>query len=273
MERATWNNYLAQTWDKYLPPIRPYAEETAIFKQYISNFIKDKREIPSVLILGSTPELRDVVYEFDIIPTVVDFSQENYEGMSLLLRNKGTDNFIKNNWLDMGGCNDNEQYDFIFSEAAFNVLNVKVAKQMYYICSTLLRHNGKLIAKEWIRFSNTRPILEDLIKDYRGSTSTLGFYSYLCIPLMLMFYDFENEVIALRDLDSEINKILSTGKITINEQMSVGIHKYKNVDLELYIPSILEFMNDMKEYLNLSMIHTIHIAHAEFHPIFVYERR
>ncbi|MCX4339634.1 MAG: hypothetical protein OSJ72_08325 [Lachnospiraceae bacterium] len=273
MERATWNNYLAQTWDKYLPPIRPYAEETAIFKRYVANFIKDKGKIPSILILGSTPELRDIIYEFDITPTVVDFSRENYEGMSLLLRNKGTDKFIENNWLDMRECNDIGQYDFIFSEAAFNVLNVKAAKQIYHLCSTLLKNNGKLIVKEWIRFSDTRPLLEDLIKDYRESNSTLGFYSYLCIPLMLLFYDFENEVITLKDLDREINKMLSSGKITINEQMSVGIHEYRNVDLELYIPSILEFMNDMKEYLSLSMIHTVHIAHAEFHPIFVYERR
>ena len=65
MERATWNNYLAQTWDKYLPPIRPYAEETAIFKWYVANFIKDKGKIPNILILGSTPELRDIVYELD----------------------------------------------------------------------------------------------------------------------------------------------------------------------------------------------------------------
>lgn len=273
MKKATWNNYLAKTWDKYLPPIRPYPEEAAIFKQYIAEFKKNNGKNPSILILGSTPELRDIVYEFDIIPTVVDFSRENYEGMSLLLRNKGTDNFIEKNWLDMESYNNIEQYDFIFSEAAFNVLNVRSAKQMYPICSTFLKHNGKLIAKEWIRFSNTRPILDDLIKDYRCSNSALGFYSYLCIPLMLQFYDFENEVIALKDLDREIKKIFTSGKITLNEQMSVGIHEYKNVDLELYIPSILEFMNDLEKYLNLSMIHIIHIAHAEFHPIFVYERR
>ena len=75
---TSWNNYLAMTWDKYLPPIRPYDSELNYFKRVVQEYISRKNSLPSVLILGSTPELRDVVYGFGIQPTVVDYDKDNY---------------------------------------------------------------------------------------------------------------------------------------------------------------------------------------------------
>lgn len=95
MNSTSWNNYLAMTWDKYLPLIRPYFEELSVIKTYIQQYIITYENKPKVLILGSTPELRDVVYEYGIIPTVVDFSKDNYEGMSLLRRLSGDDKFVE----------------------------------------------------------------------------------------------------------------------------------------------------------------------------------
>jgi len=272
MNKATWNNYLAVTWDKYLPPIRPYNEELEIIKKYISEYVTNNHGIPSVLILGSTPELRDVVYEFGVIPTVVDFSKDNYEGMSLLLRSIGKDEFIESNWLSLDNMKYYEKFDFILSEAAFNVLNPVAAKELYCICEKLLNENGKIIAKEWIRYSDVKPNIIKLLKQYRHSYNSMGLYSYLCVPLMLNFYDFKHEMIPLRDFDYQIEQLFMAGIINEYEYETVRIHEYKNVDLVLYIPKILDFMNDMSEKFDLVKIHNINIANSDYHPIFVYER-
>lgn len=271
MNSTSWNNYLAITWDKYLPPIRPYFEELSIFKTYIQRYIKMYNAKPKVLILGSTPELRDVVYEYEITPTVVDFSKENYEGMSLLRRLKGSDTFIKKNWLDLNDCDG--QFDFIFSEAAFNVLPKESSKKIYQIISKLLTAQGIVVAKEWIRFSDKPLSIEHIIEEYRSSTNSYGFYSFTCIPLMLNLYDYENDRITLRSLDKGAQKMLSEGKINQQEYDTIGIHDYQNVELELYIPKIDEFEQDVNEYLDLIAIHNVNIAHSEFHPIFVLERK
>lgn len=271
MNNTSWNNYLAVTWDKYLPPIRPYFEELSIFKAYIQQYIKTHTDKPQVLILGSTPELRDIVYEYEIIPTVVDFSKENYDGMSLLRRLNGTDRFIEKNWLDLD--ENNGQFDFIFSEAALNVLPKESSRKMLQIISRMLKPEGIVVAKEWIRFSDKLYSIQQLIEEYRNSPNSYGFYSFTCIPLMLNMYDYENDRITLKCLDLGAQKMLSEGQITKQEYDTIGVHEYQNVELELYIPSIFEFEQDAREYLDLVAIHNVNIAHSEFHPIYVFERK
>ena len=271
MTSTSWNNYLAITWDKYLPPIRPYNEELSLFKRSIQEFIHRWKKNPSVLILGSTPELRDVVYEYNIQPTVVDYDRKNYEGMSILLRNVGTDRFIETNWLDLTA--QIGKYDFIFSEAAFNVVGCEDAKKLYGLCHDLLEEGGRLIAKQWIRFLDSRPEPKALVAEYRESDNTRGFYSYLCIPLMLCFYDFEQEQITLRQLDDGVRQMMDDHLITFAEQRTVGIHDYQKVDLALYIPRLLDFMNDLAPYFNMVFMKNAGIAHSEYHPIFVLEKK
>lgn len=271
MKKATWNNYLAKTWDLYLPPIRPYNEELDIFKQYIVEFINNNKKLPNVLILGSTPEFRDILFEYNIIPTVIDFSKDNYEGMSLLINNKGIDKFIESNWLDVEKMLDETKFDFVFSEAAFNVLNKESAVKLYKIISNLLNKEGKLIAKEWIRFSNVRPNLNKIVKDYRSSNNSRGFYSHTCIPLMLLYYNFENEIIKLSDFSREIEILNNIDVITNKEWETIEIHEYNNVELELYIPKIQDFLNDMGKNFSLLNIHNIAKPNAQYHPIFVLE--
>ena len=273
MKKATWNNYLAITWDKYLPPIRPYNCELEIIKGYIKNFVTNNNTIPSVLILGSTPELRDVVYEFGVVPTVVDFSKDNYEGMSLLLRASGSDIFVESNWLALGNEKYYGKFDFILSETAFNVLDSNSAKELYQICEKLLTQKGKIIAKEWVRYSDHRPDINEIINSYRQSNNSMGLYSFTCIPLMLKYYDFVNEQIKLKDFDQEIMRLYETGIISKHEYETVEIHEYKNVELILYIPKILDFMNDMSQTFDLVKIHNINVAYSDYHPVFVYERK
>lgn len=270
MNNTTWNNYLAKTWNRYLPPIRPYYEELSIFKKYIKGFIESNSKKPNILILGSTPELRDIVYEYDIIPTVVDFSKENYEGMGLLRRLTGKDIFIEKNWLELSS-NDGD-FDFIFSEAAFNVLPKDSAKQLYKKSCNLLKKNGKIVAKEWVRFSDQPIPVDCLIKKYRISESALGFYAYVCIPLMLNYYDFEKDKIILKEFDNRVRELFYKRYISEREYETISVHEYQKVELELYIPLINKFMNDMNNFASLINVHNVNIAHSEYHPIFVYER-
>lgn len=168
---------------------------------------------------------------------------------------------------------DDGLYDFILCEASFNVLPKESAKMMYKTASELLNKNGLIITKEWIRFSNKPKSVEHLIDEYRHSSNTYDFYSFTCIPLMLYFYDYENEKITLKDLDKGVQNLLADNIITQKEYETIGVHEYQNVELELYIPDIVEFEQDMKEYFDLVFIHNVNIAYSEYHPIFVYERK
>ena len=268
---TSWNNYLAMTWDKYLPPIRPYDSELNYFKRVVQEYISRKNSLPSVLILGSTPELRDVVYGFGIQPTVVDYDKDNYKAMSLLLKSQGNDTFFEMNWLDLNTLVVG-QFDYIFSEAAFNVLGHADALKLYQICHSLLNRGGQLVAKQWIRFCNEKPCVEDLIDQYRHSDNSRGFYSHTCIPLMLCFYDYEQERITLKHLDDCVSHLLAEGKINKCEQSTIGIHEYQNVNLVLYIPRLIDFLLDVQNWFHLVSVKVVPTPFSEYHTIFVLEK-
>jgi len=270
MNTTSWNNYLAETWNKYLPPIRPYSKEIEILREYI---IKYKKVVssPSVLILGSTPELRDLVNELGLIPFVVDYSHDNYITMGTLKRILGEETFINMNWLDYSP---NQQFDIILSEAAFNVIDADSSKILYLKCSNWLKPDGILLAKNWIRFSNRHIPVNELITSYRQSLYyEFGFYSYTCIPLMLCFYDYKNERITLKDFNNECKKLFESEIITHEEWDSIAIHEYENVDLQLYIPDMFRFINDISEHFYIKSVQNINIAYSEYHPIIILSRR
>lgn len=269
MKKATWNYYLAQTWNTYLPPIRPYLEELLIIKQQITEFITNNSLKPKVLILGSTPELRDILYEFDIQPTVIDYRKENYMVMSELLNKKGVDRFVEMNWLDMAF---DKEFDIILSEAAFNVVPYNTIKELYKRIYKSLKDDGLLIAKNWVRFSNVCPSLDKLIKEYRSCNKNIGFYSYTCIPLMLCFYDYSMECIKVRTLSHKCKELFRNNLINELEWESISIHNYEEVDLHIYIPLIHDFINDINPHFEISKIFDIKIAHSEYHPLFILKK-
>jgi hypothetical protein len=87
---APWKR-MAQRWKKYYtPPGRP--SEAAIrfyrkFAQLAFRRLKGKR--PRVLILGSTPELRDLMFELKADVTTVDFNKDMISGLRAHMRHKG----------------------------------------------------------------------------------------------------------------------------------------------------------------------------------------
>jgi hypothetical protein len=270
MNTTSWNKYLAETWGNYLPPIRPYFEELDIFRKHIIEY-KSINPTPSVLILGSTPELRDLVNNLKLIPTIVDYSEKNYIAMGMLKKTDGSENFINLNWLDF---TPNQQFDIILSEAAFNVLDAESSKILYSKCRSWLKASGKLLAKNWVRISNHYCPINELITNFRQSLSNhFGFYSSTCIPLMLCFYDYTIERITLKNFNNECQKLFENGRITREEWDTISVHSYENVDLQLYIPDVYDFINDIVNLFYIEQIYDIKVAYSEYHPIFILSRR
>ncbi|GHU48885.1 hypothetical protein FACS1894127_0550 [Clostridia bacterium] len=271
MNTTTWNNYLAQTWDKYLPPIRPYGEEIEVFRTWIQDYVDCENRAPDILILGSTPELRDLVSEFKIIPTVVDFSSDNYFAMGTLRSTQTKEVFIESDWMEL---EEKSQFDLILSEAALNVVDAASSKTLYSKCNNFLRTGGKLFAKNWLRTTNKPYAVEYLIEASRSvPTFKFGFYSSVCIPLMLCFYDYCNEEIQLKAFRNCCKNLFDEGFITQCEWETIAVHKYEKVDLQLYIPSIFDFINDITDYFYIDQVCDVGIGFSEYHPMFKLTRR
>lgn len=263
---ATWNNYYAIIWKDIKPPIRPYEDEIRYFKEILKKKVDTETDV-KVLILGSTPELRDVVYSFNLSPTVVDYSIENYEMMGELCRYERNDTVVCCDWMDMLNYLSPDSYDIILGEAAFNVIRPEYAEKLFYICNKLLKNHGQLVIKQWIRFTNSRPSIADLHREIEYKVE--DFYFSNCYPLHIMFYDFENEVVYLKEIAKQLQFLFQQGKITYQEYQSIERLNYSNVELEVYIPIEKDFVQHFDKYFSICSVLRSNVNYGDLHPIYV----
>lgn len=78
--------YMAERWKKglYTAPGRPNSSEIAIYKKCVRQAIKGKKN-PRALVLGATPELRDLLAELKIETFLCDMSIEMMLAMSEII--------------------------------------------------------------------------------------------------------------------------------------------------------------------------------------------
>src|SRR3989344_6748141 len=95
-EQSTiWKQYL-KNWHLYTSPGRPTKKDCAIVEQWLK-----KINAKNVLILGATPQLRDVCARLNINTTCVDLQIEMLEGMRAFMKEKGSEKLIVGDWLNM----------------------------------------------------------------------------------------------------------------------------------------------------------------------------
>src|SRR6185436_15278591 len=70
---TTWNSFMAQTWNRHRPPVRPSQVVMEFYGKILDELII-RNSSPSTLILGATPELRDLILSRNLFPVVVDYS-------------------------------------------------------------------------------------------------------------------------------------------------------------------------------------------------------
>ena len=77
----------AEKWAKTLPPSRPSRGDLDIYRKLISKYKEKKRPVKA-LILGATPELRDLLAYFKFEVTVADINPAMIQAMTSLKKSK-----------------------------------------------------------------------------------------------------------------------------------------------------------------------------------------
>ncbi len=96
-----WQN-LSYQWRQVAPPIRPSGKDIKIYEKFLRQSLKNKKE-PKILILGATPEMRDLAAKFNAQTTVCDISVDMIMAMAQLMKNKKAHQkeiWIKGSWVN-----------------------------------------------------------------------------------------------------------------------------------------------------------------------------
>lgn len=262
----TWNTYLAESWSRYLPPIRPAPEELEIFESVMIQEIANKGKNLLVAIMGSTPELRDLCALHSLNVTVVDYNGDNYRALSALMKYKGSEKFVNQNWLNLKV---NQEFDIVLMEASCNVVAKSQLDRFFRRINTHLKPQGVVIAKTWVRVSNDPPSIEEIIHYYRSRLATKDFYSAMCLPLFLHFYDFQKEEVSVAKFSAKIEELYQMGVLTKQEWETIKRHNYEKVTLKLYIPQKMDFQEHASHYYRIEQVIEAGFDFSNLHPVFV----
>src|SRR3989344_2304130 len=111
----TWTDDFVKHWKYYLPPSRASPSELHFIKEKII----EKGKQAKILILGSTPEYRNLCGELKMPVTLLDFSRQNYEYLAREVKHKPKETFILGDWIT---THLPHRFDIILGDNAINVV-------------------------------------------------------------------------------------------------------------------------------------------------------
>ena len=216
LNRAYWMRS-AEIWRKLKPPERPSQEEMAIYEKHLKEILQIRRGKIKAVILGTTPEIRDLLARYKIFDvTLVDISPNMVRAMQELLKiSKGREKVVIANWLKTGLPA--HQYDVVFCDHGS-------AHIKYPQWPDFFKEQKKFLKKDGFVLHNivTRPLVEaisviDFVKIYKKTKSKFSrhdkfYYNYLCF---LKFKDYKTKYNKrLGDVNKILKRFVSQKRIT-----------------------------------------------------------
>lgn len=250
-------------WRNTRFPARPSKEEIVVFDSLMKNS-KNKR----MLILGATPELRDLAFKNKLKVTCADINEDMLKGMKQLMQYQNdNEKLVKCNWLKMP-FPDNH-FDLVFAEQSINIIEAKHFDDFLKEVKRVMKENSRFVLKTMIM----RDINEDeIIQRYRMEKRDI---SYLYDMLVNDSKHYKNNQRGHKEFAAYFDNLLKLGKITRKEHA-----EYYNVygmitkaDLRLNSMKKKEFERLLKKYFKIKDI----LYGEDFdkhvnHPIYVLEK-
>lgn len=108
---------ISSNWLRLLPPAYPSKGDMKIYSSIADTYLKNRKN-SKIVILGSTPELRDLLFKYSKKNNAqiycLDITEAMFYAMSILVKNKNKrEKFVKGNWLEI---------DKIFKEKSIDLI-------------------------------------------------------------------------------------------------------------------------------------------------------
>jgi SAM-dependent methyltransferase len=251
-------------WAKIRFPARPSEEERPIFDELMKQFSGR-----SLLILGATPEFRDLASKNKADITCVDLNEDMLEGMKQLMQFKNDkEKLIKANWLNMPF--EDESFDAVFAEQSINVIETEKWNKFLDEVKRVLKHKGLFVMKSIVLFDQNE---EEILKKAKLGERDI-FYLYDKICNMKHFY--KNNQRSHKEIGGYMASLLKQGKIT-EKQYKEFIEKWGclcDADLKLHALPKEEYEALLAKYFKIKeILYGKDVERHSNHPIYVMEKQ
>lgn len=209
---AFWHaEYLAKQWELYTPPAVPSKNECQIIEQCISKHRKPAK----VLILGATPQFRDLAHRQKAEVTCVDIAIDMILAMTKLMKyQKKTEKEIwfRANWLTMPLTQN--YFDFVLGDLVLSNIPLKLQPKFLAKIKEVLKPGGYFITRHHLPILPPPPVSEivDKVIDKKhfNKAEIIGFtWDVLC-----SVYKLKDNSMSTDDMYLTVRKIWQKEKNT-----------------------------------------------------------
>jgi ubiquinone/menaquinone biosynthesis C-methylase UbiE len=159
-----WLNF-AKNWEELTTPCRPTLGECAIFGKGVKKALENSDdELKRILILGSTPELRDLVSDCKAQVVLLDINLDMMLAMSELTKKKNPDEI----WVRAGWTAtplQTEGFDCILGDFTVGNLPLEHHEAYYANVHRMLKPTGLYLERIWCCRNSDTPMTLDQVED------------------------------------------------------------------------------------------------------------
>lgn len=156
----SWNKQ-AKSWLHGTPPARPNIQDIAYLKEQVKNKLKKVKKV-KILVLGSTPEIRDMLSGFGAKVSVVcvDMSFDMIMSMTQVMKNTSKNEiWMRSNWID--SPLKEKYFDLIFGDAVLHNIHKKEQSVFLQHLVDLLKKDGQLVSRIVVHNNNVTSKVKD----------------------------------------------------------------------------------------------------------------
>jgi SAM-dependent methyltransferase len=266
---AKWDNDIAMDWRWVIPPARPSLSELAVYDRLLGSYAPNSR----ILILGSTPELRDLAYFHQFHVTVVDYNKRTYNILKHEMRHPSNERLIVQDWREMDLP---RRYDIVIGDLVINMMPFDDLDRFFGNVLKGLKENGIFINRTWIRipdvYASRKTSLDQILKEHSRDRSRLPYFFSLALPLIQYYYDEGKNHINFQTLLEGLDQAFAQGLIN-KECLDAFRRPWHRYLMPNWIPErgVLELK--LKKYFNIIEVTSGQDFFKEFCPIYALASR
>ncbi len=152
IKKAEWQEFV-KVWRNLRPPWKPSAERIRIYRQLIKKYVKGDK----ALVLGATPEIRDLLAELKFKVTLLDINPGMVKAMTYLRKTKSREKAVIGDWLT---GNPGTEYDLVIGDSNICNLLTKFYGRFFRHVNELLKDKGVFICQSAV---SAKPLAEHRI--------------------------------------------------------------------------------------------------------------
>jgi hypothetical protein len=257
-----WNSH--DIWHRVQPPARPSQSDLRFLEDHLKTLDPHSSK---ALILGCTPEYRDLLMKYELDSTCIDHQSESFHELKNLMKYEDRSRLIETDWrkMDFDG-----EFDLILGDLSFTMLNLRDWDNVAGRINKALKIGGKSFQRIWLQIPNKYVNFDDLIDEHRSRVGMHPFTS-LAYPFLQHFTKEDGSFNAI-EVVSRLRKKHEQGLLT-KEEFLFFEALWKDFKQGLYLSTKENADAIFSKYFQINQIKYPDEWFREFSPTYVLEKK